>query len=84
MCIRDRPQRLQLQEAEIGYKQEVRKGKAELLTCLENEVKSYEIEITDIYKERADTNKAFALRVTDPELLAGTGGICLLYTSRSH
>ena len=71
----DQPQRLQLQEAEIGYKQEVRKGKAELLTCLENEVKSYEIEITDIYKERADTNKAFALRVTDPELLAGTGGI---------
>ena len=60
---------------EIGYKQEVQEGRAELLTCVEGEVKSYEIQITDIYRERADTNKAFVLRVTDPELLAATGGI---------
>lgn len=71
----EQPEKLCLKETEIGYKQEVQEGRAELLTCVEGEVKSYEIQITDIYRERADTNKAFALRVTDPELLAATGGI---------
>lgn len=71
----EQPEKLCLKETEIGYKQEVQEGRAELLTCVEGEVKSYEIQITDIYRERADTNKAFVLRVTDPELLAATGGI---------
>ncbi|HIZ64432.1 MAG TPA: SpoIVB peptidase, partial [Candidatus Blautia pullicola] len=35
----------------------------------------YDIEITEINQNQADTNKAFEIRVTDPELLAKTGGI---------
>lgn len=65
----------QVRQVAVGYKQEVKEGKAQLLANLHGELKSYEIEITDIYKSRADTNKAFAIRVTDPELLAQTGGI---------
>ena len=37
--------------------------------------KAYKIQITDIYKERADTNKAFEIQVTDSRLLEKTGGI---------
>lgn len=45
------------------------------MTDLGDGVQSYEIQITEIYEERADTNQAFEIQVTDPELLAKTGGI---------
>lgn len=66
---------LHLKQVEVAYKQEVQEGKAEVLTNVDGEVKSYEIEITHIYRERADSNKAFEITVTDPRLLAQTGGI---------
>ena len=59
----------------MGYKQEVETGEAQILAELEGEVKAYQVNITDIYRDQADTNKAFAIQVTDPELLAATGGI---------
>lgn len=62
-------------KVEIGYKQEVKEGEAHLMTQLDGEVKAYDIEITKIDQNQADTNKAFEIRVTDPELLAKTGGI---------
>lgn len=62
-------------KVEIGYKQEVKEGEAQLMTQLDGEVKAYDIEITKIDQNQADTNKAFEIRVTDPELLAKTGGI---------
>ncbi len=62
-------------KVEIGYKQEVKEGEAQLLTQLDGEVKAYDIEITEINQNQADTNKAFEISVTDPELLAKTGGI---------
>lgn len=67
--------KLPLSLTEVGYKQEVIPGKAEIVTELDGEVGTYEIEITEIYMDRADTNKAFEICVTDPELLAKTGGI---------
>ena len=39
----EQPEKLCLKETEIGYKQEVQEGRAELLTCVEGEVKSYEL-----------------------------------------
>ena len=42
---------------------------------LEGKVEYYDIEITDIYSSQQDTNKSFQIQVTDPELLAKTGGI---------
>ena len=62
-------------QAEVGYKQEVEVGDAEIVTDLGEGTKAYKIQITDIYKERADTNKAFEIQVTDSRLLEKTGGI---------
>lgn len=59
----------------IGYKQEVKKGRAQILMQLEGKVEYYDIEITEIYSSQQDTNKSFQIQVTDPELLAKTGGI---------
>lgn len=59
----------------VAYKQEVKKGPAKLMTDLGEGVQTYEIQITDIDEERADTNQAFEIQVTDSELLAKTGGI---------
>lgn len=63
------------EKVKIGYKQEVKKGKAQILMQLEGKVEHYDIEITDIYSSQQDTNKSFQIQVTDPELLAKTGGI---------
>ena len=63
------------EKVKIGYKQEVKKGKAQILMQLEGKVEYYDIEITDIYSSQQDTNKPFQIQVTDPELLAKTGGI---------
>lgn len=67
--------RLAREKVMIGYKQEVREGKAQLLMQSEGETEKYDIEITEIYSSRQDTNKSFQIQVTDPELLARTGGI---------
>ena len=41
----------------------------------EGKTEKYDIEITEIYSSQQDTNKSFQIQVTDPELLAKTGGI---------
>lgn len=69
------PQQWPVIQAKVGYKQEVKEGKAEIVTDLGDGAKTYEILITDIYKERSETNKAFEIQVTDSRLLAKTGGI---------
>ena len=59
----------------IGLKGELREGKATLICTLDdNERREYEIEISDI-NQNATGNKCFSIKVTDPELLAATGGI---------
>ena len=68
-------ERLPYQKVMVGYQQEVKEGKAKLLTNLNEEVNAYDIEITEIYRNKSKTNKAFEIQVTDPELLEKTGGI---------
>lgn len=68
-------ERLPHEKVMVGYKQEVKEGKAKLLTNLNKEVKAYDIEITEIYRNKSETNKAFEIQVTDPQLLEETGGI---------
>ena len=67
--------RLPHKKVMVGYQQEVKEGKAKLLTNLNKEVKTYDIEITEIYRNKSKTNKAFEIQVTDPKLLEETGGI---------
>lgn len=60
---------------EIGLKQELRTEKAQILCDVGDGVKEYEIEIVKINWNVKDSNKSFAIHVTDPRLLERTGGI---------
>lgn len=65
----------QAKKLPAGYKQEVRRGRAQLICTLEGERKSYEIEITEINYNSREVNKGIQFVVTDQELLSLTGGI---------
>lgn len=71
----DQMEKLPLIQTEVAYKQEVKEGKAEIYTDLGDGAQTYEIQITKIFAEKADSNKAFEIQVTDPRLLEKTGGI---------
>ena len=60
---------------EIGHKQKVKKGKAQIVSEVSGERKLYDIEITYIDYLSMDSNKGLHIEVTDPELLKLTGGI---------
>lgn len=57
----------------VAKKEEVKKGEAYLVTSIDNKVKKYQIEITEIDYQKAI--KGIKFRVTDKELLSKTGGI---------
>lgn len=59
----------------IGLKQEIKRGPAQILCSVEGEPKYYDVEIKEIYLEHENVNRGILLTVTDPELLAITGGI---------
>jgi stage IV sporulation protein B len=59
----------------IAYRDEVQEGEATLLTTVrQGKTLSYKIRIRDIDRE-STTNKSFLVEVTDPALIALTGGI---------
>ena len=59
----------------IAYRDEVKAGKATIISTLKNgKTMEYSIEIFDV-KENATGTKCFKIRVTDPALLAISGGI---------
>lgn len=63
------------QKMPVGYKQDMKLGKAQILFQLEGTVEAYDVEITKIDMDHEDTNKSFVIKVTDPRLLSATGGI---------
>ena len=59
----------------IGYREEVKAGKAFIYTTLHGQTpEKFEIEIEKIYKDSGNT-KNFLIKVTDSRLIAETGGI---------
>lgn len=60
---------------EIGLKQDVTLGPAQIYCNIDGEAKYYAIEITDLDYDSANVNKGITLRVTDQRLIALTGGI---------
>lgn len=60
---------------QIAFKQDIKEGKATILSAVSGKVKGYDIEITGIHLGRENINKGIELKVTDEELLALTGGI---------
>ena len=60
----------------VGGKEEIIKGKASILTTIENSIpKEYEIEIVKISSLEENGNKDMIIKITDKELLEKTGGI---------
>ncbi len=64
------------QPMEVAARDEVHTGSATILSNVDGEtVREYQVEITKVYGPSAGETRNLALRVTDPELLAKTGGI---------
>ncbi len=59
----------------IGLKQEIVKGPARILCTVEGETRYYDVEITAVHLDHDNVNRGIELTVTDPDLLAVTGGI---------
>lgn len=60
---------------EIGLKQEVKKGKAEIMCEINGTVNTYEIEIEKVDYSNRNHAKGLVIKVTDEELIELTGGI---------
>lgn len=59
----------------LGLKQEIEKGDAQIICSLGGDTEVYDVEIVDINLENDNINRGIVLKITDPELLAVTGGI---------
>ena len=69
-------QTLSKEPCEIGYQNEVKKGKASIFTSIdEGEVKEYEIQIEKVNRQLTPGTKGMVIQVTDERLLEKTGGI---------
>lgn len=67
---------LDYKELYIGKKEDVKPGKASILTCIDNKkIEEFSIEILDAYKQNVKDIKSMKIRVTDERLLSKTGGI---------
>ncbi len=61
---------------EVATHDEIKLGKATIYTTLsDNEVKSYNIDITSLQKQDVMSTKGISFKITDKELLEQTGGI---------
>ncbi len=64
------------QKIPVAFRQEVKKGKAQILSTIEGTVpKYYDIEIEEVSYNNINTCKNMVVKVTDKELLEKTGGI---------
>lgn len=59
----------------IGLKQEIEEGAAQILCTVDGTTRYYDVEITAIHLDHDNVNRGIELKVTDPQLLAITGGI---------
>ncbi len=59
----------------VGFRQDVHKGKAYIRSDVSGELKDYEIEIQKTDHASVQKNKGLVIKVTDPDLIALTGGI---------
>ena len=75
MCTSDTRQKAGYDYIPIGLKQEIKKGKAQIICSLGGETEIYDIEVIDINLENDNINRGIVLKITDPDLLSVTGGI---------
>ena len=60
---------------EVGYKQDIEKGGAYILSSLDGTLRRYQIEIDEVDYSDKEENKGILFHVTDDALLSQTGGI---------
>lgn len=60
---------------EVGKKEEIKIGPAQIISCVNNELKRYDIEITKLFYQSKPDEKSFVVKITDEELLSLTNGI---------
>lgn len=60
---------------EIGKKQDIKEGSAQIISDISGEREVYDIEISYVDYLAVNSNKGLHIKVTDPELLELTGGI---------
>ena len=75
VCTSDTRQKAGYDYIPIGLKQEIKKGKAQIICSLGGETEIYDIEVIDINLENDNINRGIVLKITDPDLLSVTGGI---------
>jgi stage IV sporulation protein B len=74
--VNDRFKQSMVQDAiPIGYRQDVKKGTAYIRSDVSGKVRDYEIEIQRVDYSTTHKSKGMVIKVTDPDLLALTGGI---------
>lgn len=59
----------------VALKQEIRTGEAGILCTINGETDIYKIEIKEIDFSQSEGNRGLVIEITDPRLLAETGGI---------
>ena len=59
----------------VALKQEIKTGKAGILCTIKGETDMYDIEIKEIDFSQSEGNRGLVIEITDPRLLAQTGGI---------
>lgn len=60
----------------IGFKEEVKQGKAHILTTIDDgKVEKFEIEIIKVQSQLKADQKSMVIKITDEKLLSKTGGI---------
>ena len=60
----------------IGFKEEVKEGKAHILTTIDNnKIEKFEIEILKVQSQEFPNQKSMTIKVVDKKLLQKTGGI---------
>ena len=66
---------MDLTSVEVGYKQEIKVGDAQILCKMKDKNRLYDVEITKVNYESKEDNRGIVLKITDKELLEETGGI---------
>lgn len=62
-------------EYEVGYRQDIKEGKAYILSNISGEFKKYEIKIRKVNHSDSNTTKSMEIEITDKNLLKLTNGI---------
>jgi stage IV sporulation protein B len=60
---------------EVGKKEEIRIGPAQIYSCVNNEIQKYDVEITKIFYQNKPDEKSFVIKIVDNDLLELTNGI---------